>query len=114
MLDLRLKMKLLGILIIINSLVVTGYWVSGTHQHKIWVVSVCVLAVFVGVIFTMHSRAIEITFKNVGTIKAAAERATADANEVAAIKKRIEAQSATVDLVAESAAKAHNLIEDLS
>jgi len=107
-------MKLLGILIIINSLVVAGYWVSGTHQHKVGVISVCVLAVFVGVIFTMHDRAIEITFNKIGTIKAAAEQATADANEVAAIKERIEAQSATVDLVAESAAKAHNLIEDLS
>lgn len=47
----------------------------------------CLLAAFVGIIFTMHDRAIEITFSRVGTIKAAAEQATADANEIAKSKK---------------------------
>lgn len=102
-LDWKSRMKLLGILIIMNSLIVTGYWVSGSHQHKIWVVSICGLAAFIGIIFTMHDRAIEITFSKIGTIKAAAEQATADANAIADLRSRIEAQSATVDLVAQKA-----------
>lgn len=97
-------MKILGILIIINSLVVTCYWVGGDHQHKGWVMFICFLAVFVGMFFTLHDRAIEIIFPKIGSIKAAAEQVTADAKEVSDIKKRIEAQSATVDLIAKEAA----------
>lgn len=107
-------MRLLGIIIIANSLIVTGYWVSGAHQYKGWVVSVCVLAIFVGLIFTMHDRAIEITFERIGTIKAAAEQANADADDIAAIKKRIESQSATIDLVANEASQAKTISEEVA
>ncbi len=107
-------MKILGILIIINSLVVTGYWISGEHQHKGWVMFICFLAVFVGMFFTLHGRAIEIILPKIGSIKAAAEQVTADANEVSEIKERIKAQSATIDLIAKEATDAKRLVEDLS
>lgn len=107
-------MKTLGILIIINSLIVAGTWVGGAHQHKAWVISLCVLAVFVGIIFTMHDRAIEITFNKVGTIKAAAEQATADAKGISEIKKRIESQSATIDLIAEKAVTTINQLRNIA
>jgi len=70
--------------------------------------------VFVGIYFTLQERATEITLNKVGTIKAAAQQATIDAKVVGDLKKRVEAQSATVDLVADSASKAHDLIEELS
>ncbi len=103
-------MKLLGILLVVNSLLLAIYCASTGHQHIKSIITVCLIAAFVGIVFTMHDRAIEITFNKIGTIKAAAEQATADAKEIAEIKKRIEAQSATVDIVAQ---RANTTIEQL-
>ncbi|MEN6578725.1 MAG: hypothetical protein ABFD90_20435 [Phycisphaerales bacterium] len=107
-------MKMMGILLIFNALLLSTWWVCTDHPHKTWAILVGLVAIFVGVYFTVQDRAIEITIEKVGTIKAAAQQATADAQAVTELRRRIEAQSATVDLVAESATKAHNLIEELS
>ena len=106
-------MKTAGFLIIINALILTALWISGDHQHKGWVVSACLLALFAGSAMMLHDRAIEISLKGVGTIKAAAEQATTDANEIADIKNKVEAQSATVNLVAKSAEEAKKLVGEL-
>lgn len=107
-------MKIIGMLLILNALVLAAWWVCTDHPHKAWAIFVGLVTIFVGVYFTVQERAIEITIEKVGTIKAAAEQATVDAQAVADLRKRIESQSATVDLVAESATKAHKLIGDLS
>src|SRR3990172_9894790 len=107
-------MKIVGMLLILNALVLMAWWICTDHPHKAWAIVAGLVAIFAGVYFTVQDRAIEITIEKVGTIKAAAEQATLDAQFVADLRKRIESQSATVDLVAESAAKAHKLIEDLS
>lgn len=51
----------------------------------------------------------KITIKGIGSIKAAAEQAVVDARQIKELRERIEAQSATVDLVAKSAMDAKNL-----
>lgn len=106
-------MKIVGILLIFNALFLATWWVCTDHPHKTWAISVGLVAIFVGVYFTVQDRAIEISIEKVGTIKAAAEQATIDAQAVTTLRNRIESQSATVDLVAQSASKAHKLIEDL-
>lgn len=106
-------MTIVGILIILNSLVLTVYWVIGENPHKIWVLFLCGIAIVVGFIFILQDRVIEISNKWVGTIKTAAKQATIDAKEIATIKERIEAQSVTVDLVAKSAAKAEQKLKEL-
>ena len=106
--------KLFGSLIIINSIIV-GFWLlTSTQAHKVGVLSICALAIFAGCILMLQDRAIEITVKGVGKIKAAAEQATSDANAIAEIKERIEAQSATVDLVAEKAASTVNQLQNIA
>jgi len=74
----------------------------------------CLLSVFAGVLLMVYQRAIEITFGGIGTIKAAADQASSDAQAIAEIRKRIEAQSAAVDLVAVTAARAETLTRELS
>jgi hypothetical protein len=106
--------KLLGFLLIANAVTVTGWWVSRDYPHKSWVFAVCLVAVFAGVFLLVQERATEITIKGVGTIKAAAEQASVDAQVVAEVRKRIEAQSATVDLVAQQVANARRLGEELA
>lgn len=106
-------MKIVGMLLILNALFLTAWWVCTDHPYKPGAISAGLIAIFVGIYFMVQDRAIEITIEKVGTIKAAAEQATVDAQAVAKLRSRIEAQSSTVDLVAQSATKAHKLIEDL-
>jgi hypothetical protein len=82
-------MKLLGLLIILNSLVLTGYWVIGEHRHKEYAITICIIAIVVGIAFTFHERALEISFGSIGKIKAAAKQATIDAEAISDLKKRI-------------------------
>src|SRR5437867_1463717 len=103
--------NLLGILLIVVALSATGWWVAGDRAHKPWVFTVCLAAIFAGAFLILQDRATEITLKGVGTIKSAAERATSDAKAVAALRERVEAQSATVDAVAQRAKEAHDLAE---
>lgn len=107
-------MKLLGLLLILNSLVLTGYWVIGDHPHKGWAMTICVVAIIVGVAFTFHERALEITFGGIGTIKAAAKQAAIDATTVSELKDRVEAQSATVDLIAKDAASTVDHLQNIA
>jgi len=106
-------MKILGLLIILNTLVLTGWWVSTDHPYKSWVVAICIIALFVGTFMILQDRAIEVSFKGVGTIKAAAQQAMTDATVIADIKNRVESQGATVDLVAKSAKEAKKLVGEL-
>jgi len=106
-------MKIIGFVIILNALVLTGWWVATDHPYKTWVITACIIALFAGTFLILQDRAIEITLKGVGTIKAAAEQATTDATAIASLKERVEAQSATVDLVAKSANDARQLVDEL-
>jgi len=107
---------LFGILVFFNSLIVTAWWVTGEHPYKVWAVILCGVAIFAGaiLIFQGQNRAMVLSNKWLGTIKAAADQASTDAEAIAEIKKRIESQSATVDLVAKEATSAKELVNDLS
>lgn len=95
--------KLIGSLLIINSIVISAWWLTGEHPHKGWAFTICMTAIFGGGFLILQERIIEFTVDGIGTIKSAAEQATADANTISDLKNRIEAQSATVDLVAKKA-----------
>ena len=107
-------MKIAGFLIILNAVILTAWWGSAYPGHKGWAVVVCILALFAGIVVMLQDRAIEISLKGVGTIKAAAQQASVDAAAIATLKERVEAQSATVDLVAKSAGEARELVGDLA
>jgi len=107
-------MKLLGLLIILNSLALTGYWVTGDHPYKGWAFSICLVAVFAGAFFVLQERVTELTIKGVGKLKAAAKQASADANKISELKSRVEAQSATVDLIAKEAASTVDRLQNIA
>ena len=106
--------KITGILVIVNALVFTAWWVTGEHSHKRWVFTLFLTAVFVGIFLILQERVTELTVKGIGTIKSAAEQASTDAKAISDLKKRVESQSATVDLVAKDAADAKELVNELS
>jgi len=107
-------MKLIGILLVLNGITVSFWWIMTHGSHKGSMLTLSFLAVFAGIAFLISDRITELSMKGIGTIKAAANQATADANVVAELKNRVEAQSATVDLVAKEAADAKQLVDALS
>ena len=106
-------MKILGILIILNALILCTYWVIGDNSHKSWAVGCALMAIFAGIFLLVSNRETEVSIEGVGTIKAAAEAALADADAIAKIKARVESQSATIDLVAQDAKEVRKLTEEV-
>lgn len=106
-------MKLVGVLLVINALAIAIWWTATNQSGRVAGVAICIVAALIGMAFVVHDRLTELTIKGVGTIKAASEQALADAQTVAALKQRVENQSATVDLVAKQAALAKGLAEEV-
>ena len=75
---------------------------------------VCLLTVTTGFLLILKDRLIEFTLKDVFSIKTAVAQADADAKTIAAIKERVENQSATIDLVAQNAQRSLKLSEELN
>ena len=107
-------MKLIGILLILNSIALTAWWITSQNNHKPTVMTLCLIAVFAGLVLIFQDRITELTVKGVGTIKAATEQIQTDAKTVADLKERVENQSATVNLVAKEASKAKEISEEVA
>lgn len=97
----------------LNATFLGAWWVLTDNPYKPWALTFTLVALFFGAFLLVQERATEITVKGVGTIKAAAESAREDAQAIANLKERIEAQSATIDLVASRATEAQRLGERL-
>lgn len=107
-------LQLLGVLLVINALIITAWWLGTGKGGTAGALGLCTLAAFAGLALVLQDRLVEVTVKGVGTIKTAAEQVALDAKEVAAMRERITAQSATVDLVAKEAADAKRLVDEIS
>src|SRR5437868_3594295 len=103
-------LQLIGVLIMINTLTCAGWAMSHDKPLGATGISLVIIGIVAGLALTFHERAIEITFGKVASLKAAAQQATNDANEISAIRQRVEAQAATLDLVAKEAADAKRLL----
>lgn len=108
------SVELLGFLLIANAIAVAAWWLLANRPNVPYALALCSLVVFVGLALVFYERVSEITIARVGSIKTAAQQAVGDAEEIAALKKRIEGQAATVDLVARKATDAETLSKELS
>lgn len=106
-------LQLIGILIIVNAFTCAGWYMSHDKSPGAGGVTIFTIAVVTGLALTFHERAIEISFGKVATLKAAAQQATTDAQEIATIRQRVEAQAATLDLVAKESSDAKKLLGEL-
>jgi hypothetical protein len=112
-------MKVLGLLVIVNALILSASWMVGDNANKVGnatkvgVVSVTLIAVFAGFFLLVSERSTEVSVQGVGSIKAAAAAVKEDAKDVAEIKTRVENQSATIDMVAAKATQAQALTEQM-
>jgi hypothetical protein len=105
-------LKLLGIALILVSISFTGWWIARLRPAKNPMVVLCLIAVLAGLVLIMNERATELAIPNVENIKAVAQQAVIDAQEISALKERIAAQAATVDLIARDAEEARRIVEE--
>ncbi len=94
-------MIIIGIIIIICSLIFTG-WALVTNKSKTTgLVIFCLLGIFIGIVLIFNERATEIVVKDIGTIKIAKKSAQADAKAVDELRKRIESEAIKIQEVKE-------------
>ena len=107
-------LKLFGLLLILNSLIVSAWWLSQGKTWHIGFTTISILACLVGLALVFNETAIELSFGKFRKIKTAAQQAETDAKEIALIRKRVESEAATVDLTVKEAADAKKLVADLT
>lgn len=107
-------MKLIGVLLVLNSIALTAWWITTQSNHKGAVITLCLIGVFAGLALVLQDRLTELTVEGVGTIKSATEQVQADAKTVTELRERVENQSTTVDLIAKEASKAKALSEEVA
>jgi hypothetical protein len=101
--------QLIGILIIVNCFIATGWLMINSKPYNIWL---CVAAILAGLLLIISERIVEISYKGFG-IKAVTEKAILDAKQISDIRTRIENQGATVDLVAKQALEVKKVSDEL-
>ena len=98
-----------GLIIIITPISIAIWNVIKSKSVTKDIYYICVISLIIGLPVIMIDRITEIPIPYIGTIKAATEQATSDSQEVSRLRKRIESQSATIDLVAQNATDAKKL-----
>ena len=79
----------LGTALILIALVFTAWWVLGERKYKGWALTVGLADIFAGGFFVLNERITELTIPKIGTIKAAAAQATADAAKVKQLSQSV-------------------------
>jgi hypothetical protein len=106
--------KAIGAVIILFFLFLDVWWLFRRKKRFGTLLSLSALAMFMGFALVLQDRITEFTLNKVGTIRAAAAEASSNATEIASVKRRVEAQSATIDLVAKTALDAKSLYDSLA
>jgi len=102
----------IGVLIIVNVIVLTAVWILNGNPHKTWAFAFCLLCIFLAHQFVFPDRNVKFNVLK-GSLESTLQRAEADADEIAKIKKRINSQSATIDLAVERASRALKTVAEL-
>jgi len=106
-------LKFLGVVVIVNTLLGAGWYVGTGKPWSLALTTLTIVVLVIGLALIVNERAIELSFGKVASIKAAASQVSADAAEIASIRTRVEAQAATMDLVAKESSEAKRLLSDL-
>jgi hypothetical protein len=106
--------SLVGIALILVAVGLLIFWLATGRRSKPLVKFACVFLATIGFLLVVKDKLVEVTLKDVLTIKTSASEATADAKSIASIKANVENQRATIDLVATEAERTKILSEDAS
>lgn len=107
--------KLIGFTILIFDVIFGLYWAARGKPHNEQVRATCFAIGFLAIILIIASYFTETEISTpLGTLKGTVEKIKTDAKQIEEVRKRIEAQSATVDLVAKQASESKALYEELN
>jgi hypothetical protein len=98
------QMKYIGGLLLVNVLLVAAYFLFATSVDNKRILAFTAVGVCIGVAIMLCDRLTRFRIPGLADMSSTVDQVKADANEVSAIKNRVEAQSATVDLIAKQAA----------
>lgn len=102
--------QIIGLIIIIFALtIIANSAIKKTPNVKTISFIMFPICLISGVALIVIDRITEIPVPYIGAIKTAEKQATSDAEKISKLKERIEAQSATIDLVAQNATDAKKL-----
>jgi len=93
-------MKYAGGLLLVNVLLVAAYFLFATAVDNKRILAFTSVGVCIGVAIMLCDRLTRFKIPGLADMSSTVEQVKDDANEVSAIKNRVEAQSATVDLIA--------------
>lgn len=105
-------MKIIAFLLILNGLGMS-VWFAVQNQLSKTLLAISGFMLALGVLFAFHERVTEFVFPWGGSMKMR-EKAETDLAEISAIRQRVEAQGATVDLVAKDAREARKLTDEIN
>lgn len=106
-------MQLFGVLLIVNGVGFTAWWVATGQPHGGYVLLAGLLAISTGIYLYVQGRT-AVALQDAGSLNVAVEKAMVDAKEIAEIRRRIEAQSATVAFVTRQAVEVRKLSNELA
>jgi hypothetical protein len=105
--------KAIGLLTILFCLAFALWCTAKGKKRAKSIFGVSLVGMLFGLALILNDRITEFTLEHVGSIKTAEKEAVSNAAEIANIRKRVEAQSATVDLVAQRAGDAMKLAQEV-
>jgi hypothetical protein len=94
-----------SILLVAAGALLAVWWAVANRPHRAAGFIASSIVILAGAVLLLTSRIAELSIEHVGTIEAAAARASADAAVIQDVRASIEAQAATVDGVAATAAE---------
>jgi len=103
-------MKYVGGLLLVNVLLIAAYFLFATEVGYKRIAAFAGIGVCIGVALMLCDRITRFRIPGLADMTSTVEKAKADADEISAIRERIEAQSHTVDLIAKEAA---SIVEQL-
>ena len=106
-------MKYLGVLVLINVLVVSGYFLFSSNISTPRVIGFLAFGVFVGILMVLADRITELEISKVGKFKAVVEQARTDADQIAQIRAEAQKKADMIDLVVRDANRLKSDVSDL-
>lgn len=106
-------LQFLGIILIVNVIIFDLWWLCSEKSLSLgragFLGSLTIVVVIAGLVLIFNERAMNVVFGKNSKISIASKQAQVDAEAVSEIRKQVEAQRATIDLVATEATDAKKL-----
>ncbi len=107
-------LQLLGILVILNTLTCSGWFVLQGKQLSPGILSLVAISVLGGLVLTFRGRSDKIGSGDTTRIRLVENQAATDARQIASLKEQVQTQAATLESMAKESAETRRLLDSLN